>query len=90
MSTYAFTVVLANVDGFSSDALDRLFEAGCDDGTPGQFAGECVIEFDRASPSLEVAIRSAIDNVWAAGFDVKRVQLDVEHGPNDSPVLVRR
>lgn len=90
MNTYEFTVVLANVEEFSEDALDRLFEAGCDDGTPGRFAGDFVIEFDRSAPSLETAIRSAIDNVLAAGFDVKRVQLDVGCGPGDAPALARR
>lgn len=90
MNTYSFTLVLANVETFSDEAMDRLFESGCDDGTPGRFAGEYVVEFDRSAPSLEDAIRSAIDNVWAAGFDVKRVQLDVEHGPNNAPALVGR
>jgi hypothetical protein len=76
MNTYEFTVVLANVEEFSETALDELFEAGCDDGTPGQFAGECLVAFDRAAPSLEDAIRSAIRDIHAAGFSIKRVQMD--------------
>lgn len=76
MTTYEFTIVLADIDDFSDDALDQLFEAGCDDGTPGRFAGECLIAFDRTAPSLEDAIRSAIKNVRSVGFSIKRVVME--------------
>ncbi len=33
--TYSFTVILTNKDDLSDQDADRLFEAGCDDATPG-------------------------------------------------------
>lgn len=76
MNTYQITIFLKEIDELTDDAADRLFEAGCDDGSPGQFEGECFVDFDREADSLEEAIRSATHNVRAAGFSIKRVQMD--------------
>ena len=78
MKTYQFDVVLKDVAEVTDDQAERLFAAGCDDGTP---AGcDCVtwIHFDREAASLEEAIFSAVAQVQAAGFGVSKVELDVD------------
>ena len=47
----------------SEELADQLFEAGCDDGTPGVCCGVPVIGFSREADSLESAIRSAVADV---------------------------
>jgi hypothetical protein len=78
MKTYEFDVVLKDVLEITDDDADRLFEAGCDDGTPACSRGAVWIHFDREAPSLEEAIRSAIAQVQAAGFKAAKVELDAE------------
>ncbi len=62
----------------TEDIADALFEAGCNDGTPGTSGGIFSIDFHREAHSLEEAIRSAIANVQAAGYDVERVEIEAE------------
>jgi len=78
MKTYEFTVVLANVTEITDDMADALFEAGCDDCSPGSSEGIVEIDFDREAASLEEAIRSAIANVQTAGYTAKRVVIDAD------------
>ena len=78
MKAYDFTVTLRDVTELDEELADRLFAAGCDDGTPGSCDGVVSIDFSRESTDLESAIRSAIANVLAAGFVVDRVELDAE------------
>lgn len=73
METFRFTVHLANVTEVSDDAADAFFDAGCDDGTFGACGGQAFVEFDREASSLEEAIRSAVENVEQAGFQVREV-----------------
>ena len=78
MRTYEFDVVLKDVGEVTDDQADALFAAGCDDGTPVSRNGNAWIHFDREGPSLEEAIRSAIAQVQAAGFNVGKIELDVD------------
>jgi hypothetical protein len=82
MKTYDFEVILAAGTHITEELADRLFEAGCDDGTPGACCGVPVIGFSREADCLESAIRSAVADVQKAGCVVERVQ--IEH---DSPLL---
>ena len=82
MKTYDFEIILAAGTDMSEELADRLFEAGCDDGTPGTFCGTPCISFHREADSLESAIRSAVADVQRAGCLVERLQ--IEH---DSPLL---
>lgn len=82
MTTYDFTVVLGGQDELTIELADRLFAAGCDDGTPSQRAGAVQIGFSREAPDLETAIRSAIANIAAAGCTASRVEIDA-----DAPLL---
>lgn len=76
MAKYDFTVVLKGAPELTDELADKLFAAGCDDGTPGMCAGQTVIDFHRNADSLEAAIRSAVASVAAAGCTVECVQLD--------------
>jgi hypothetical protein len=79
---YEFQVILKEGTEITEELADELFEAGCDDGTPGTFCGVPYISFHREAKSLESAIRSAVADVQKAGCVVQRVQ--IEH---DSPLL---
>ena len=56
------------------DLADALYAAGCNDGTPGAAKGILFIDFHREAVSLEDAIRSAIEDVRTAGYEVARVE----------------
>jgi hypothetical protein len=78
MSKYDFTLILTESLELTDDIADALFAAGCDDGTPGTCQGVFSIDFHREAGSLEEAIRSAIADVRAAGYEVARVAIDAE------------
>ena len=81
MNKYAFSLILAGSLELTEDLADTLFEAGCDDGTPGVCNGVFSIDFRREAPSLEAAIRSAIDDVKMAGYAVERVEIEARAVP---------
>ena len=76
MKTYDFEVILAAGTDMSEELADQLFEAGCDDGTPGTFCGTPYISFHREADSLESAIRSAVADVQKAGCVVRKVEIE--------------
>lgn len=78
MKTYEFDVLLKDVSEISDEQADGLFAAGCDDGTPVSSDGVAWIHFDRASASLEEAIRTAVAQVQSVGFQVAKVHLEVQ------------
>lgn len=78
MTKYEFTLILSGSPELTEEAAERLFEAGCDDGTPGTCNGVFSIDFHRQAPSLEEAIRAAIANVKSAGYEVERVEIEAE------------
>lgn len=84
MRKYQFTLILKGSPELTEEIADRLFEAGCDDGTPGTCDGEFSIDFHRTANSLEEAINSAIANVKSAGHEVERVE--IEAGAMPQPV----
>ena len=79
---YDFQLIFREGTDITEELADRLFEAGCDDGTPGRCCGVPYIRIHREAESLEAAIRSAVADVQRAGCLVERVQ--IEH---DSPLL---
>jgi len=79
---YEFSLILRQGTEITEELADELFDAGCDDGTPGTFCGTPYISFHREAESLESAIRSAVADVQKTGCVVERVQ--IEH---DSPLL---
>lgn len=78
MTKYEFTLILKGPLELTEDIADELFEAGCSDGTPGTCEGVFSIDFHRKADSLEQAIRSAIGDVTAAGYQVERVEIAAE------------
>jgi len=78
MTKYDFTLILKGSPELTEELADRLFSAGCDDGTPGTCCGLTVIDFHRESDSLEAALRSAVADVNSAGETVERVQIDAD------------
>jgi len=75
MKTYSFTVILEEPEA-TEEMANRLYEAGCDDSLPGSVHGVVQVGFDRESATLEEAVTSAVRQIIAAGYSVKRVELD--------------
>lgn len=78
MQTYEFEFLLEGPDIMGDDAIDALYEAGCDDGTFGRRDTEQHVGFDREAPSFGEAVLSAIADVEGAvpGLRVIRVEPD--------------
>lgn len=81
MNHYEFTLILKGSPELTKSFCDGLFEAGCDDGTPGTCNGVFSIEFHREGESLEAAIHSAIQNAKTAGHDVERIVINARAMP---------
>jgi hypothetical protein len=84
MKCYEFIVILRGLDLIDDDLAEKLFEAGCDDGSPFSSCGIAGVGFSREAESLEAAIRSAVADVQKAGCTVERVQIE-----SDSPLLAK-
>ena len=85
MTTYHFTVVLADLREISDDLAEALFEAGCDDGSPSSSEGIAAVGFDRRAESFEQAVRSAIADVQKAGCHVAWVKIEPEDLAGSAP-----
>jgi hypothetical protein len=55
MAKYEFTLILAGSPELTEEVAERLFAAGCDDGTPGACNSVFSIDFHRQAPSFELA-----------------------------------
>ena len=75
VNKHEFALILARPEESEDDA-DRLYEAGCGDGSISTCAGVTRIDFHRDADSLESAIRSAVADVKRAGFQVARIEID--------------
>ncbi len=88
---HRFTLILKDTHGvavdLTGDALmemsNALFEAGCDDASPGMTCGIVSVPFDREADTLREAIVSAIQQVHQAGYKVERVEPDEQRMIND-------
>src|SRR4051812_32047349 len=76
MTTYSFTVILAGVNVITDEMANALYEAGCDDSTPGSRNGVVMVGFDREAENLGAAIGSAVEDVVRAGYKVARVEIE--------------
>jgi len=71
---HEFTLALrGDWDDLTDEMADRLYEAGCDDGTVGMRGGRITITFAREAPTMLDALTSAIRDVRKAGFEVDRI-----------------
>ncbi len=78
MTKYEFALILKGQYELTEEFADELFEAGCDDGTPGVCDGVFSVDFCREGKSLESAISSAIADVKSAGYEVDRAEIEAE------------
>jgi hypothetical protein len=67
-------------DAAFGTAADRLFNAGCDDGTFGLRCGVPYAAFVRAAPTLREAILSAIADVEGASIGLRVVRIEPDGG----------
>jgi len=81
MVKYEFTLVLKGSPELTEETAEQLFEAGCDDGSPGTCDGVFSIDFHRTANTLEEAINSAMANVKSAGYEVERVEIEADAMP---------
>lgn len=90
-TVHSFRLNVAGADVMSNQAIDALFEAGCDDATFGRDAGVQYGEFHREAPSLEDAVLSAIRDVeLVSGLQVIRVEPDEMVGVSEIAARVGR
>lgn len=79
MTTYSFDILVSELPNDDLMAWsDALFEAGCDDSSPGVHCGAPYVHFDREAASLEQAIKSAASQVQTTGVEVLKVELSTE------------
>ena len=76
---YKFSLILSG--DVSDEGADKLYEAGCDDGSILSRENVTMIQFDRESETLDSALNSAIRDVEQAGFAVARVEIDGNEVP---------
>lgn len=74
MNTYHFTIVVRDARADMANLEDKLFEAGCDDALVCSYNQSVYLEFDREADSAEVAIKTALADIRAAGFSQLVVQ----------------
>ena len=55
MTKYSFTLILTRSPELTEDLAERLYTAGCDDGSPGMCNGVTLIDFHREAEFLEAA-----------------------------------
>lgn len=78
MKTYDFVLILSPETEMNEALGNALYEAGCDDCTPGCLSGVPMVLFHRQAASLEDAIRSAVADVQKTGSTAVKVEMDVE------------
>ena len=79
MAKYEFALILKGQYELTEKIADELFEAGCNDGTPGIYNGVFSIDFHREGNSPEAAIRSAIADVKSARYEVERAEIEADY-----------
>jgi len=77
---YEFSLILTATDVTDEDA-EKLYQAGCDDGSILSQGDVTMVQFDRIASTLEEALATAIGDVEAAGFQVARVEIDRHEVP---------
>ena len=85
MKRYDFTLVLSKGTELTDELVEALYQAGCDDGSPGSRAGVVRVTLPREAESLEQAIRSGIADAQKAGCHIARVEIEPEDLPLAAP-----
>jgi hypothetical protein len=74
---FEFRLILKPIE-MTEELGNALYEAGCDDGTPGVSNGVPFVYFHREAKDLESAIRSAVADVQKAGCTVDCARIERE------------
>ena len=76
--THSFTLFLSGPDVLTDEAMDTLYEAGCDDALFGERDGAQYAAFDREARTFSKALATAIHDVTSAieGLRVVRIEPD--------------
>ena len=82
MVTHHFVLVTEGVDLLEWGILDALYEAGCGDAT----VGHHTLEFDRAAPTRDEALCSALRDVESVP-GVRVLRIEFEMAGKDQPAL---
>ncbi len=77
---YEFSLLLTAADVTEQQA-DKLYEAGCDDGSILSRGAFTVLQLDRVAPTLDEALTSAIRQVESIGLQVSRVEIERSEVP---------
>ena len=80
---YEFSVILTAAD-VNDEEADKLYEAGCDDGSILSRGDVTMIQFDREARTLDEALSAAIRDVEGAGFEVARVEIERHEVPQSA------
>lgn len=72
---YMFSLILRAPD-VTDEQADKLYEAGCDDGSILSRGDLTLVQFDRHAATLDEALASAIRDVESTGLQVARVEID--------------
>ena len=75
---FEFTLWLTPESREFLDWANAIYESGGDDSSPGEHCGAPYVSFHREAETLDDAVRSAYDNVQAAGCQVVRCEIDRE------------
>ena len=82
MATHHFVLVTEGIDLLEWATLDALYEAGCGDAT----VGHHTLEFDRAAPTRDQALCSALRDVESVP-GVRVLRIEFETAGKDQPAL---
>ena len=82
MATHHFVLVTEGVDLLEWATLDALYEAGCGDAT----VGHHTLDFDRAAPTRDQALCSALRDVESVP-GVRVLRIEFETAGKDQPAL---
>ncbi len=78
MNNHQFILVLSGVSEITPEVADALYEATGGDIEFNMRDGAAFLEFDRAAPSLDDAVTSAVKQVERAGVGVRVVRAGSE------------
>jgi MoaA/NifB/PqqE/SkfB family radical SAM enzyme len=73
---HEFTLVLEGISEFTTEVMDALFEAGCDDATVSRQFGRVSMDFGRSAPTMKDAVISAIRDVQKANIGATVVRVE--------------
>lgn len=78
MGMHYFTLILRDEEVMTEEISDRLFEAGIDgeDTLVVSHNRNVFVKFERKARSLGDAVKSAVEQVMAAGYDVACVEVE--------------